>query len=105
MTAASNDPGVSRVKSSAAAVRFASWAGVNLLTLVAFAQLGSAAPASEPLDARARAAFRPDEVILKLSADRARSMDLADDRLALRSKPPRRARSVRNGASRSGPPE
>jgi subtilisin family serine protease len=60
------------------AARFAAPLGGCLLTLLAFAQIGAAAPAPEDPRSRAHAAFRPDQLILKLSEDRAHSLDLGD---------------------------
>ena len=58
--------------------RIATQLGGIFLTLIAFAQIGSAAPARENPKSRAPEAFRPDQIILKLSEDRAKSLDLGD---------------------------
>jgi subtilisin family serine protease len=60
------------------AARFAAPLGGCFLLLLAFAQIGSAAPAPENPKSRASEAFRPDQLILKLSPDRAKSLDLGD---------------------------
>jgi hypothetical protein len=60
------------------AARFAAPLGGCLLALLAFAQISAAAPAPEDPRSRAHAAFRPDQLILKLSEDRAHSLDLGD---------------------------
>ncbi|MCH8084347.1 MAG: S8 family serine peptidase, partial [Myxococcales bacterium] len=52
--------------------------GGSFLALVAFVQIGSAAPASENPKSRAPEAFRPDQILLKLTDDRAKSLDLGD---------------------------
>jgi len=62
--------------------RFAAQVAVPLggafLALVAFVQIGSAAPASENPKSHGSEAFRPDQLILKLTDDRAKSLDLGD---------------------------
>jgi len=60
------------------AAKTATLLGGIFLALVAFVQIGSAAPASEKLISRASETFRPDQLILKLSDDRAKSLDLGD---------------------------
>ncbi len=60
------------------AARFAAPLGGCFLLLLAFAQIGSAAPAPENPKSRASEAFRPDQLILKLSPDRAKSLNLGD---------------------------
>ncbi len=60
------------------AAPIAAWLGGPLLALIAFAQIGSAAPAPEHPRSRAPAAFRPDQIVLKLSDNRAKSLDLGD---------------------------
>ncbi|MBW2493740.1 MAG: S8 family serine peptidase, partial [Deltaproteobacteria bacterium] len=45
---------------------------------MAIAQIGSAAPDSDLPKPREHAAFRPDQLVLKLSAERAKSLDLGD---------------------------
>jgi len=60
------------------AAKIAALLGGTFLTLIAFAQIGSAAPAPENPQSRAPDAFRPDQIILKLSDDRAKSLDLGD---------------------------
>jgi len=95
------------VNGAANAVQFARSAGVGLLTLLAFAPLGSSAPDSEPPNARAHAAFRPDQVIVKLAEDRAHSLDVADDSELsglLRSHGAIRARRVFANTQKAGSP-
>jgi subtilisin family serine protease len=60
------------------AARFAAPLGGCFLLLIAFAQIGSAAPTSDPPKSRVGEAFRPDQLVLKLSEDRAQSLDLGD---------------------------
>jgi hypothetical protein len=60
------------------AARFAAPLGGCLLILLAFAQIGSAAPASKDSKPRVHAAYRPDQLILKLTEERANSLDLGD---------------------------
>ena len=60
------------------AARIATQLGGIFLTLITFAQIGSAAPARENPKSRALEAFRPDQIIVKLSEDRAKSLDLGD---------------------------
>jgi subtilisin family serine protease len=60
------------------AAQIATPPGASFLALVAFVQIGLAAPASEEARPRASEPFRPDQIILKLSDDRAKSLDLGD---------------------------
>ena len=66
------------MKGSLQAARLATSLGVCLLALAALAQAGSAAPASEKPKSRAGEVFRSDQLLLKLSGDRANSLDLGD---------------------------
>ena len=60
------------------AAQIAAPLGGTFLTLLALAQIGSAAPAFRNPKSRPPDAFRADQIILKLSEERARSLDLAD---------------------------
>ena len=70
------------MKRFASTARFAAQIAVPLggtfLALVAFVQIGSAAPASDNPKPHASKAFRPDQLILKLTDDRAKSLHLGD---------------------------
>jgi len=60
------------------AARFATPLGGFLLILLTSAQVGSAAPAPDDPNSPAPVGFRPDQIILKLSESRAKSLDLGD---------------------------
>ena len=66
------------MKRFAPTAKIATQLGACFLAFIAFAPIGSAAPAPENPKLRTPEVFRPDQIILKLSESRAKSLDLGD---------------------------